>query len=235
MDNAIFITGTDTAVGKTVITGLLGRFLIDRGMDVVTQKWVQTGSSRFAGDITRHMELMGMSEEKMREYRSHMEPYVLKFASSPHLAASLEGARIDPARIEDSFLRLKERFDLVLVEGSGGLMVPVNEEKFIVDIAAKLGMKVLIVSSNKLGAINQTLLTAEALKRRNVSILGIVFNRLSDETEEVILRDNMDIIARLTGEEVLGELKYNREGAPEAFYRDFLPIGERILKRIKES
>ena len=235
MDNAIFITGTDTSVGKTVITGLLGRFLAAEGMNVITQKWVQTGSSEDSPDISTHIEFMGGDAGKNEEYRALTTPYILEFPSSPHLAASLEKKRIDANRIEGAFYQLEKEFDFVLVEGSGGLMVPIDEENLIIDIAENIGLGVLIVAENRLGAINQTLLTVEALKRRNMPIVGIVFNRLTELEEEVILKDNIEIIGKLTGEEVLGELGYNKDKDIDAFYKDFIPIGESILGKMRST
>ncbi|MFH1552077.1 MAG: dethiobiotin synthase [Candidatus Omnitrophota bacterium] len=230
MKNAIFITGTDTGVGKTIVTGLLGRLFTERGIKTITQKWVQTGCAGVSEDIAVHMGFIRNGERYIEKYHSDMAPYVLEFPSSPHLAALLEKKHIDAAIIERSFRRLEKDFDLVLVEGSGGLMVPINDEKMIVDIVERLRLSVLVVAQNRLGAINQTLLTVEALRQRGLEILGIVFNRVSQEGDELILKDNKRIIGELTGEDVLGELTYSKD--MEKLYETFLPVGERILQKI---
>ena len=113
MEKAIFITGTDTGVGKTVVTALLGRMLAERGVNVTTQKWIQTGCKGTSEDIDVHRSFM-----KNSDYHSDMAPYILEFPSSPHLAVSLEGKEIDITKIENSFSRLSERFDVVLVEAA---------------------------------------------------------------------------------------------------------------------
>jgi dethiobiotin synthetase len=230
MDNALFITGTDTEVGKTLVTGLLARLLTEKGIKTITQKWVQTGCTGVSKDIAMHMKLMAGDAKRMEKYLSDMAPYVLEFPSSPHLAASLEKRHIDAGRIEDSFRRLAEDFDFVLVEGTGGVMVPLNDEEMIVDIVKRLRLKVLVVAENRLGAINQTLLTVEALKERNLKIAGIVFNRVSEKGHEIVLKDNIRIVESLTGEKVLGELHYS--GDMQELYRKFLPIGEQIFKKL---
>jgi len=233
MTNSIFITGTGTGVGKTLVTGLLGRLLTEKGKKVITQKWVQTGCAGVSEDIAAHMRVIGCGDKYFGSYRSDMAPYVLKFPSSPHLAASIEKERIDPGRIERSFRRLARDFDVVIVEGTGGLMVPIDEGTVIADIAEKLCLNTLIVAENRLGVINQTLLTVESLRKRKLRIVGIIFNRLSESGDDLILKDNMRIVGKLTGEEILGELEYNRD--TDALYGKFRPAGERIFERLTPS
>jgi len=206
---AVFITGTDTGVGKTTVTGLLGRFLLDNGHRAITQKWIQTGSDKFPEDIAR-------------------QPYTFKFPASPHLAARLERKTISKARIKKSFLFLKGRFDFVIVEGIGGALVPFNKKGLVIDIAKELDIPVLLVVANRLGCINHTLLTIEAIKRRGMKIVGIVFNNnQSGERENIISKDNPRIIKALTGEKILGVLPYCKNET--VLYRSFIPIGKRIF------
>ena len=202
---SIFIAGTDTGVGKTVITGLLARCLIERGYSVVTQKWVQTGSSQ---DIDIHLKMM---DRRRRDYARHlnsMVPYSFKVASSPHLAAKMEGKRLSIDRINRSFEALRRDFDFVLVEGTGGLSVPLNKKMLLIDLVKRLRIPVLLVSENRLGTINHTVLSIEALKSRGIKILGIIFNTLSNNIDNRILRDNPEIVRALTGINILGILPY---------------------------
>lgn len=191
--NGIFITGTDTGVGKTVATGLLAKFLLEQRVSVITQKWAQTGGGRGA-DIDRHLKLMGIKKSQIRQYLPYIQPYVFKFPGSPHLAARLEGKKIDPEKIKKSFRFLASKFDFVLVEGSGGVLVPFDNNRFLIDIARDLGLAVLIVAANKLGAINHTLLTIEAVKKRKMNLLGVVFNNYRSKDSKIILRDNLKIL-----------------------------------------
>jgi len=229
MKRSLFITGTDTGVGKTVVTGMLGRFLAENGVKVVTQKWVQTGCSLGVDDIDAHIKIMGLGRGDIGNYRSDMEPYSLKFPASPHLAASLENKNIDATRIERSFWRLEKDFEVVLVEGAGGFLVPINDRETMADIVERFGLSVLIVAGNRLGAINQTLLTVEAVKARGLKVEGIVFNRLSQDGDELVLKDNMRIVGTLTGEKVLGEITYNRDEA--ARYEQFRSIGDCLFRK----
>jgi len=209
MGKTLFITGTDTGVGKTLVTGFLARYLRERGENVVTQKWIETGCAGGSCDIAEHLRLSGTEGMIPDEVRSDMAPYTFKFPASPHLAASLEGKYIETLKIMDSLERLKKKFDTVLIEGVGGLLVPVTGGTVIADIVRELALPTLIVAGNRLGAINHTLLTVEALRSRRIEIAGIIFNRISGEEDDRILDDNPGIISKLTGVRVLADLPYS--------------------------
>lgn len=202
---AIFIAGTDTGVGKTIVTGILARRLMEKGYSVVTQKWIQTGPS---SDIDIHLKLMGKRKTDYARHLRSMNPYSFKSASSPHLASMLERRSIRIDRIKKSLKDLSGHFDFVLVEGSGGLLVPLTRNILLIDLVKRLRMSVLLVAENKLGAINHTLLSIEALKARNINILGVIFNTRSDSVDWRILKDNPNITRRLSGIEVLAVLPY---------------------------
>ncbi|MCX5696897.1 MAG: dethiobiotin synthase [Candidatus Omnitrophica bacterium] len=228
----IFVTGTGTGVGKTVITGLLARYLLEKDYSVVTQKWVQTGSgSSFSPDILGHLKLMRKDKGYIKGYLEHISPYSFKFGASPHLASRMEHKNIREDKIIGSFKLLSRRFDFVLVEGLGGALVPLNNKRLVIDLAKKLRLPVLVVAENKLGAINHALLTIESLRRRRMHILGIVFNNAKNEDKR-ILKDNPLIVRQLSGERILGVLPWVKK--IDELYNGFLPIGKEILKRINE-
>jgi len=233
MSKSIFITGTDTGVGKTIISGLLARFLLEKDAKVITQKWIQTGSSVFSEDISTHLALMKRDKREIEQHIADIAPYVLKFPASPHLAAEIENISIDTKKIKNSFYKLAGEFDFVLVEGSGGLNVPVNDKTLIVDIVEDVTLPVIVVVPNRLGAINQTLLTVDALKQKGIPIVGIIFNRLSsDAGDEVVLADNKRIIEKISSVEVLGELTYSQD--MDVLYEDFKPIASKVMEKIKK-
>ena len=210
----IFITGTDTGVGKTLVTGLLGRYLLDKGYDCITQKWVETGTIGFSKDVDRHLKLMGRKRRDVKDLMEHISPYNFQFPSSPHLAADLEEGRICEHKIRESFQFLSKRFDRVLVEGAGGALVPYKEDRFLIDIAKDLSLPVLIVAGNRLGAINHTLMTVEALKKRGMYIMGIVFNSIDIGANRNIIHDNIDTIKRFSGVDNTALLPFLPEGRP---------------------
>ena len=224
---AVFITGTDTGVGKTIVTGLLGRFLLDKGYRAITQKWIQTGSDKFPEDIVLHLKLMKKRKKDISNYLPYISPYTFKFPASGHLAARLERKTISKARIKKSFLFLKDRFDFVIVEGIGGALVPFNGKDLVIDIAKELDIPVLLVVANKLGCINHTLLTIEAMKRRGMKVIGIIFNNNQfGGKENIISKDNPRIIKKLTDERILGVLPFST--SKELLYKRFIPIGKKV-------
>jgi len=226
----IFVTGTDTGTGKTVLTGLLARYMLEKGHNVITQKWVETGCPEFIStDAGSHLKIMGCDKNDIKDYLDCISPYVFKTAASPHLACSIEHKRINPDKIIKSFKCLSRDFDFVIVEGIGGVLVPFNKKKLVIDIAKKLDLAVLIVAQNKLGAINHTLLAIEALRRRNIKILGIVFNNLKNGNK-IVLKDNPLIVKALSKEKIFGVLAWRNRF--DKLYKEFIPIGERICRAI---
>ncbi len=227
---AVFVTGTDTGVGKTVVAGLLGRHLLEKGYRVVTQKWVETGSVQFSRDIGAHLKFMNRRRADYSGHFASMMPYVFKFASSPHLASRLEKRSIKTGRIKKSFLELSRHFDVIIVEGSGGLLVPLGGKKLLIDLVRQMKLPVLLVAGNRLGAINSTLLSMEALAARKMKVAGIIFNNSRESENGLILKDNPKIVKRLTGVAIVGSLPYMKDR--ELLYKRFEPMGDRIAGRI---
>ncbi len=227
----MFVTGTDTGVGKTIITGLIGRYLSDKGYNVITQKWIQTGCRDTMGpDVRLHLKIMHRSENGLSEYLRHISPYVFKVPSSPHLASLIENKIIKPERIIKSFKLLSRNFDFVIVEGIGGALVPFNKKRLVIDIVRDLDLAVLVVAQNKLGAINHSLLTIEALEKRKIKILGIIFNNLKGESSRII-EDNPVIIKALAKQRVFGILPWIEESGK--LYNNFIPLGNKICKTLQ--
>ncbi|MCX5715071.1 MAG: dethiobiotin synthase [Candidatus Omnitrophica bacterium] len=225
----IFITGTDTGVGKTIITGFLARYILEKGYSVITQKWIQTG---YSSDIKKHLELMGIDKRYVEDYLDLVCPYNLKFPASAHLASRMEHKNIREDKITGSFKALSRRFAFVLVEGLGGVAVPFNKKRLVIDLARELRLSVLVVAGNKLGAINHTLLTIEYLRMRKIKVLGIIFNNTKKEDKR-ILEDNPRIVKELSKEKILGILPWVDD--VDRAYRCFLPIGNNILKRMRHE
>jgi len=187
-----FITGIDTDIGKTYATGLAARFLRQRGTNVITQKMVQTGTiGAIADDIVLHRRLMGI--EPIPEDASGMTcPYRFRFPASPHLSAKLENGLVDPKVITAATSRLLETFNTVLLEGAGGLHVPLRRDYLIADYVQEHRYPMILVTSGRLGSINHTLLTLESATNRNIPLAGIVFNHFPS-SDEVIRNETLDL------------------------------------------
>ena len=187
------IVGIDTDIGKTVVTGLIARSLSHKGVTVITQKMAQTGCVGVAEDIIEHRRIMGVPLFDVDEIGDTC-PFVFPVPSSPHLAAALAGGSFDSAVLTAATERLNSKFDTVLLEGVGGLFVPFTRELLLIDYLKDMKYPTIVVTSSRLGSINHTLLTLEALISRDIPIAGIVYNRFSDALPE-IADDTRNIIA----------------------------------------
>ncbi len=222
---SIFIAGTDTSCGKTVVTSFLLRYFKEKGYNPIFQKWVATGGDSDIKICIRFAKIKKIAS-------SLICPYVFSYPASPHLSSRLENKEIKPSVIKNTFLSLKEKYNPVIVEGTGGLLVPISKKMLLIDIARELDLPILLVVLNKLGCINHTLLTIEAIKKRRMKIIGVIFNNKISERKEILI-DNPRIIEELTGVYILGTLSYIRN--KEKLYKEFIPIGERIFKNLTLS
>ena len=232
----VFVTGTGTRVGKTVVCGLLAGFLRSRRMRVTTQKWVETGWTGGPSDIDVHRLLAGDPGPAAEPPAADRCPYRFSLPASPHLAAALEGRRVDPAVLEAAYLRLEGAHDVVLVEGAGGFLVPLSEELPTGDLVARIGLPVLVVAANRLGCVNEALLTVEAVRRRGIRLLGVVFNRLpagEGATRAEVLADNPRIVAAISGVRVLGEVPALPD--PVRGAEAFSAVGSAFLERWRST
>jgi dethiobiotin synthetase len=190
--SVIVISGIDTGIGKTFVTGLLGRALLLQGRNVITQKIVQTGCEGVSEDILEHRRLMGIALQDV-DQEGLTCPCLFRYPASPHLAARMEGREIDILHLRRATLGLQKRYELVLLEGVGGLLVPLSPELLFADYIRDSGYGLLLVTSPRLGSINHTLLSIEACVKRGIPIRGIIYNLfqnvdklIADETRNII-------------------------------------------------
>lgn len=190
----IFITGIDTESGKTITTGLLARYLLKQGKSVITQKLVQTGNEGISEDIKVHRKIMGI--DLTEDDKSGITcPFVFKNSVAPTLAASMEKRTIEPDAVTEATKKLAEKYDYVLLEGAGGILVPLNNEIMVLDYVEMQKYPVIIVSTTKIGSINHTLLTFDAIWRRELEVLGLAYNHFPEQKKEII-DDTRNILER---------------------------------------
>ena len=179
----LVICGIDTDVGKTIATGLLARFLLEHGHSVITMKPVQTGSLQ-PDDLHCHRQIMQI-DFLPEDEEGRTCPYCFPFPASPQLAARLAEQRIDRDLILANMEFLQQRYDWLLVEGAGGLLVPLDDDLLFVDMLPKqVGM--ILVTSPRLGSINHTLLSIEAMASRKRILKGIVYNLYGQHPPEIV-------------------------------------------------
>lgn len=189
----IFVTGIDTDAGKSYCTGYIARKMMDRGLKVITLKPVQTGCGEWAEDILTHRRIMGIPMQP-RDLDHTTAPIIFSYPASPHLAAEKDGGTIDVALIDQAADTLAEEYDVVLIEGAGGLMVPLTRDLLTIDYVAQRGWPVMLVTNARLGSINHTLLSLEALTARGIEVHSVVYNEHFD-TDPVIAPDTRAYIA----------------------------------------
>lgn len=228
MTPTFFVTATDTGVGKTLVCGLLCRFLREQGMAVGYQKWVSTGGATSA-DRESVVELAGTLVPPAES--AQQVPYRFAFPASPHLAAEREGQVVAAARIEEALRGAQAACEVLVVEGVGGVLVPLNRALLLADLVARCQLPCLIVARSGLGTLNHTLLTIEALRHRTIPILGVVLTDSGPNQEEAIVADNLRTIAVMGGVEVFGRLPWC--AAEAELHHHFAPIGAAILARLQ--
>lgn len=171
-----FISGIDTNIGKTYMTAALAKKLESLGKSVITQKMIQTGCNGIAEDILKHRELMS---EELKEDDKNLttSPIVLSYPASPHLASKIDGVELDLSIIDKSTAILEQKYDIVLQEGAGGLMVPLTADGFLtIDYLAERKLPVILVTSGRLGSINHTLLSLYACRGYGLDVELIIYN-----------------------------------------------------------
>lgn len=187
-NNVYFVSGIDTDAGKSYATGYIARVWNAAGIRTVTQKFIQTGNEGMSEDIALHRRIMGCGLLPEDEQRLTM-PEIFSYPCSPHLASEIDGREIDFSRIESATDTLSERYDAVLLEGAGGLMVPLTRSLLTIDYIRDKGYPLIFVTSGKLGSISHTLLSLEAVKNRDIPLKMLVFNMFPHEEDSTIADD----------------------------------------------
>ena len=169
----LFITGTDTGVGKTALSALLLAELRRRNINATPIKPVQTGCEGNVPDLDYSLSMAAMEVDA--ETYANMAPYTFEPACSPHLAAEMAGTEIDIAEMVIAARTLASEYEFVIAEGAGGIMVPLNRRETTLDLMQALKLPILIAARPGLGTINHTLLTIRALRSDGLEIAGVVF------------------------------------------------------------
>lgn len=191
---AVFMTGIDTDAGKTYATASYARMLENMGFGVVTQKFIQTGCVGTSEDIEKHRELLGTGE--LPEDREHLTaPVIFTYPASAQLAARIDGREIDTAVIEKCTAELRQRYDRVLIEGAGGLLVPLTDTYMAADYVQEHNLPVVLTTNGRLGSINHTLLSLEEIRRRGLELRAVIYNEYYD-SDRMIAEDTKAFIGR---------------------------------------
>ena len=184
MGKVLFVTGIDTNIGKTYATGLLAKAIAAAGKTVITQKMIQTGCERVSEDIEMHRKIQGIpfTEEDLEGVTC---PYIFSYPCSPHMAAAKDGKIIDTNKIAAATELLREKYEYVLLEGAGGLMVPIDFTLLTIDYIRQHQYPVILVTNGRLGSINHTLLSLSACRQYGIEVAALVYNQYPEEDAEI--------------------------------------------------
>lgn len=187
--NVLFVTGIDLHIGKTIATGYLAKQLLQQGWRTITQKMIETGTSQHSMDILKHRNLMHIPLHEV-DHLHLTQPELLSYPAAPYLAARLEQKEIDLNYIRQCTETLTQRFEAVLIEGAGGLMVPITQNEMVIDYIEAQQYPIILVTSGRLGSINHTLLSLELIRSRNLKLYALAYNCFDDAKDRIVSADS---------------------------------------------
>jgi dethiobiotin synthetase len=207
LKKGLFVTGTDTGVGKTIVAAGFVRFVRNRGLRGLGVKPIETGCSVRDGMLYPEDGVFLKEASEGDITLDECAPFRFSLPAAPHRAAAMEGKHLKLVDLVEHVLSVSEDADLTVVEGAGGLMVPIQEDSMMIDFMVRLGYPILLVARRALGTLNHTLLSVDALEKRGVAPVGIILSATSASTgpeEEFTPRD----IARLVKGIPVAELPF---------------------------
>ena len=192
----LFVTGIDTDAGKSYATGWLARQMAADGHNVITQKFIQTGNTDFSEDIAVHRRLMEI-EPVAADRLGITAPVIFTYPASPLLASRIDDKPLRLEIIDEATRVLLSSYDNVIVEGAGGLMVPLFEEYFTLDYIRDRELPAVLVTNGRLGSVSHTLLSLEAMRAAGIKLFAVVYNPYFD-SDPVISKDTREYLRRQT-------------------------------------
>ena len=216
--NGIFVTGTDTEIGKTLIACGFAALLKQSGVEVGVMKPISTGDTRDA-ELLRHA-------AQVDDPIDLINPITLRYPLAPSVSANIEGRHIDLSAVTRAHTTLKTKYDYMIVEGVGGIAVPITDDKMVVHLIKEIGLPILIVADAGLGTINHTMLTVAFARQYGIQIVGIVLNRFRSEKVSFVEMTNPSEIERMTQIPVIGVVPFDeglsKPNPDSDFFADFM-------------
>jgi dethiobiotin synthetase len=231
MGKGVFITGTDTGVGKTFVAVKLIEAMKNKGLKVCPMKPVESGCRIRKDRLIPEDTVKMLKASGLKESIDVVNPYRLRHPLAPSIAAEIEGVRINKKKIFLAYNRLLSKYDVTIVEGAGGIMVPIYKNYLFLNLVEELNLPVVIVSRPSLGTINHTLLTIEALKNKKLNILGVIINYSARIKKGLPERTNPEVIEKLGRVPLLDIVPYSQKTTPQ-LRRIFSIIASNILSSI---
>jgi dethiobiotin synthetase len=208
MVRGVFITGTDTGVGKTYVAERIASIFYKKGIDVGVMKPAETGCRMRSGQLVPKDALRLMKAAHVDDPLDCVNPYRFRKPLAPSIAAQSGGQKIDPRKIIRAFRILSRKHEFMIVEGAGGIMVPLTPRYAYQDLAVALSLPVVIVARPGLGTINHTLLTILALREKRITIAGIVINYALKQAAGMAERTSSAVISEISNVPILGIVQH---------------------------
>ncbi|HNQ64249.1 MAG TPA: dethiobiotin synthase [Syntrophorhabdaceae bacterium] len=220
--STIFITGTDTGVGKTTVTSCLSAFLsLKKHLNVGVMKPFESGLSKRDKDLLPWDAICLREASGSNDDLDDISPYTFESPLAPEVAASLEHIQIDMDIVDRIYNKIKNRHDVVIIEGAGGVLVPIKKDYFYADLIKNWEAPAIIVSRLGLGTINHTLLTNNFLQSKGIKVLGVILNN-NDGTGDLAAQTNPEILKRYLDVPLLGIFPYVEGLLKEGMDRELL-------------
>lgn len=208
MNKGLFITGTDTGVGKTVIAGAIIAALRSRGINTGAMKPIETGCVTVGKSLHPSDGAFLKKMAQMEEPLNYITPSCFESPLSPFVASEMEGREVELRKIRDHFKRLTEKYDAIIVEGIGGLLVPIRKDYFVLDLIKEFELPIVVVARASIGTINHTLLTVNYAIKEGLNIAGIIINFSRSLEGNIAESTNPHAIQLLTNIPLIGVFPY---------------------------
>jgi dethiobiotin synthetase len=204
MPRGFFITGTDTGVGKTIIAGAVTMLLKSLGLETGVMKPVESGCTRRGNSLLPHDGMFLKQVSHAEDPISDISPSLFENPLAPLAAAGLENREVDLLLIREAFARMSGKYDALVVEGIGGLMVPLRKDYYVLDLARDFGLPLIITARPGLGTINHTLLTVNAAMREGLKVAGVVINYVRSPQNDLAEKTNLNLLSSILPVRIAG-------------------------------
>ena len=222
MAKGYFITGTDTGVGKTIVAGGLAALYKNKGLNVGVMKPVATGCKRVNNALISDDAVFLKFLAEVEDEYELINPVSLEQPLAPTVAARLSNKKIDLEKVRTAYDTLCERHEYMIVEGIGGLLVPIDEYYFVVDMAEEMELPLIVVCRPTLGTINHTLLTVSYAHQHGLDVKGIIVNESTENCDATLKKTNTGEIKRLTSLPILGTIPFDKRLDTKCYNKEVL-------------
>ena len=232
MIKGFFITGTDTGIGKTFVAIGLIKAMKDQGLAVCPMKPAETGCRVSKGQLVPEDTIKLIKASGVDEPIDLINPYRLRKPLAPSVAAEMEGINLKKRVILDAYKKLAKKYEVLIVEGAGGIMVPLYKRYLFLDLIKELDLPLIIVAKPGLGTINHSLLTIEAARIKGIKISGLIFNHADRTETDMSQKTNPDVISRVGKVPVLGVVPHWSKSENVKVNKIFNIISTKLINKL---